>query len=130
MDLILDTCGLLSLTGLAEKKLSKAALSKIESADSLYISSCSLFEISIKHKKGNLPITPFETPIDLWEAAVREYQLEEIAVSSKAFFVASELTDIHSDPFDRIIIAEAISRKIPVVTYDSVFCDYGIDTIC
>ncbi len=129
MDLILDTCGLLSLAGLAKKKLSKATLSRIESVEQLFVSSCSLYEIAIKHKKGNLPINPFDTPIEFWETVVREYQLKEIAVSAKAFFEATDLPEIHADPFDRIIIAEALSLKIPVVTYDTVFCDYGVKTI-
>jgi len=129
MDLILDTCGLLSLSGLAKKKLSKTVLAKIESADNLYIFSCTLFEITIKHKKGNLPIAPFDTPMDFWETAVREYQLEELPVTAKTFFDASELKDIHSDPFDRIIIAESLSRKIPIVTYDTIFFDYGVQVL-
>lgn len=129
MDMIFDTCGLLSLVGLAERRLSKATLAKIERVEELYVSSCSLFEIAIKLKKGNLQITPFDTAIELWETAVREYQLEEIAVSSKIFFKSIELADLHSDPFDRIIIAEALSRNIPVITYDTVFCDYGINVL-
>ena len=130
MDLILDTCGLLSLSGLAKKKLSKSALAKIESADKLYVSSCTLFEIAIKHKNGNLPITPFDTAMDFWETAVREYRLEELPVTAKTFFDASELKEIHSDPFDRIIIAESFARKIPIVTYDTVFLDYSVSVFC
>ena len=129
MDMILDTCGFLSLAGLAKKRLSRATLAQIESVEKLYVSSCSLFEIAIKCKKGNLQISPFDTAIELWETAVREYQLEEIAVSSKAFFRATELADIHSDPFDHIIIVEALSRKIPIVTYDTVFSDYGVKVL-
>ena len=48
MALMLDTCGLLSLIGLAEQRLSTDTLSSIEIADTVYISSCSLFEIAIK----------------------------------------------------------------------------------
>lgn len=47
----------------------------------------------------------------------------------KVFSDAVELPEIHADPFDRIIIAEARARKIPVVTYDAVFSGYGVKTV-
>ena len=129
MELILDTCGLLSLVGLSERRLGKLALHGIEEAEQVYVSSCSLFEIAIKNKKGNLPIHPFGTALELWEAAVEEYRLAELGVSACSFFRSTELPGHHGDPFDRIIISEALSRNIAVVTYDAVFERYGAKTI-
>jgi PIN domain nuclease of toxin-antitoxin system len=128
MELILDTCGFLSLVGLAEKPLTDATLQQIEEADTVYISACSLFEISIKHKKGNLPVRPFENPLQLWRAAVKEFDLTVLPVSDSTFFESTELADVHSDPFDRIIICEALDRGLLLVTYDDVFRRYGVST--
>lgn len=129
MALIVDTCGLLSLVGFADRVLSANAKAAIESADAVYVLSCSLFEIAIKHKKGILDISPFENAMELWERVVSEYELAELPVVGKTFYTASRLEDHHADPFDRIIIAEAISRKIDVVTYDAIFLSYGVGII-
>jgi PIN domain nuclease of toxin-antitoxin system len=129
MELILDTCGFLSLVGLAERKLSKDTCAMLEEAEAVYMLSCSLFEIAIKHKKEKLEVQPFENSMELWKKAVGEYQLTELSVSAEAFFNSTGLPDHHGDPFDRIIIAEALSRKIPIVSYDAVFGRYGVETI-
>ena len=129
MELILDTCGFLSLVGLSERRLNKSTLRSIEEAEQVYVSSCSLFEIAIKNKKGNLPVHPFGTALELWEAAEEEYRLTELGVSARSFFKSTELPDHHGDPFDRIIISEALSRNIAVVTYDAVFECYGAKAI-
>ena len=129
MELILDTCGFLSLVGLSKRRLGKQTLLGIEEAEQVYISSCSLFEISIKNKKGNLPLRPFGTALELWNTAMEGYRLTELDVSADCFFSSTELPDYHGDPFDRIILSEALSRKLTVVTYDAVFDRYGVETI-
>jgi PIN domain nuclease of toxin-antitoxin system len=129
MELMLDTCGFLSLVGLSERPLGKTTLGVVEEAESIYISACSLFEIAIKHKKGNIAIQPFGSAMELWGKAIEEYQLTELPVSAGTFYDSTALPDVHGDPFDRIIIAEALSRKIPIVSYDAIFGRYGVETI-
>ena len=129
MELILDTCGFLSLVGLSEKRLGSASLCVLEEAEMVYVSSCSLFEIAIKHKKGNIAIQPFGNAMELWEKSIEEYRLAVLPVSAEIFFDSTVLPDFHSDPFDRIIIAEALSRNIPVITYDGAFERYAVKTI-
>jgi PIN domain nuclease of toxin-antitoxin system len=126
---MLDTCGFLSLSGLSKKRLSAATLGLFEGAETVYISACSLFEIAIKHKKGNINVHPFGNAMELWEKAVEEYQLVVLPVSAEIFFDSTKLPDHHGDPFDRIIIAESLSRNITVVTYDAAFGRYAMETI-
>ncbi len=130
MDVILDTCGFLSLTGLAEKKLSADTLRVIEEAPSVYVSAGSLFEMAIKHKKNSISLKPFENALALWNTAMEEYRMTELPVTAAVFFASTVLDDFHADPFDRIIIAEAQSRNLTVVTYDLLFSRYGILTMC
>lgn len=126
MAVILDTCGLLSLVGLADKRLSVGTRKKIEITDTVYISACSLFEIAIKHKKRKLNLGVFPDAIALWKQAIAEYDLEEIPVTAKAFFQSSVLPDLHADPFDRIIIAQAKALQVSVVSFDDIFMTYGL----
>ena len=128
MDLILDTCGLLSLSGAVDKKISKRSKGMVSAATRLCISACSLFEISLKVNKGTLALD-FESAMDYWDKAINKYEIETIPVSDYIFYDASMLPDIHNDPFDRIIISEAIANDLTVVTYDSVFLKYDINCI-
>jgi len=129
MDLILDTCGLLSLSGFAETTLSSQTCDLISEADTLYVSACSLFEISIKTKKGNLDIAPFPTARSFWERVVERYGLDVESVIDRDFDDAVSLPQHHKDPFDRIIIAQALRLGSSVVTYDSAFNRYAIHTL-
>ncbi len=43
--------------------------------------------------------------------------------------LAASLPPLHRDPFDRMIVAQALSRRLTVVTADKVFRDYGVDVI-
>ena len=126
MAVMLDTCGLLSLVGLADRRLSVGTRKKIEIADTVYISACSLLELAIKHKKRKLNLGVFPDAITLWQQAIAEYDLVEIPVTGKAFFASSVLPDLHADPFDRIIIAQSKALQVPVVSFDDIFMTYGL----
>ena len=129
MALILDTCGLLSLSGIADKKLSSGCLEKICSANQLYISSCSSFEIALKHKRGQLELGKFSSPEDFWKGCMQRYVLSEVPVSTELFNHAVRLPDHHSDPFDRLIIATALALTCPIVTYDKLFKKYPVKLV-
>lgn len=129
MDLMLDTCGLLSLAGLADKRLSGDALNRIKVAETVYISACSLFEMAIKHKKKNLDLGIFPDARQLWDKVIAEYDLTELAISADVFFKSVSLPDHHADPFDRIIIAQAETLKLTLVTFDPLFVNYGVKVI-
>lgn len=129
MAIILDTCALLSLVGLTDKKLSKPCLAQIKTADKVYLSSCVIFEIAIKHKKQALDLGKFANAKELWEKAITEYQLTELSINYNIFYKSALLPNYHKDPFDRLIIAQASKLGIPVVTFDSMFSKYDIDIL-
>jgi PIN domain nuclease of toxin-antitoxin system len=129
MDVILDTCGLLSLVGLVQKRLSRDALDTICFAEDVYVSSCSMFEIALKHKKHGLELGFFNGADVLWRSAMEEYELTQLPVSSEIFYDAVMLPDYHADPFDRLIIAQAKQLTIPVVSFDGLFERYGVAVI-
>ena len=126
MELILDTCALLSLAGIAEKKLRRSTLQLISRAGHVYVSACSLFEISLKFKRKKLDLGRFESAMDFWAEAIDAYELEELPILSLDFHSAVCLPDHHTDPFDRIIIAQAIRTESEIVTYDHCFSQYAV----
>ena len=129
MALMLDTCGLLSLAGLADKRLSGGTLSRIKESEFVYVSACSLFEISIKHKRKKLNLVFFRDARQMWDKVIREYELTEVPVTADDFFLSVDLPDHHADPFDRIIIAQAMRQHLTLVTFDPLFDSYDIKVI-
>lgn len=129
MELILDTCGLLSLSGLADRPLSDQTLQVLQSAHTVGVSACSAFEIAIKHKKGTLPLGRFRSTELFWREVVRTYHLEEVAVTSELFLASTRLPDFHADPFDRIIVASALRSGAGVVTYDRLISQYDVECL-
>lgn len=129
MDLILDTCGLLSLAGLADRPLSKQTLKRLRAAAEVGVSACSAFEIAIKHKKGALTLGRFSTLDLFWREVLRAYDLEEIPVSSELFLASTRLPDHHADSFDRLIVATALQQRSAVVTYDRLIALYPVECL-
>jgi PIN domain nuclease of toxin-antitoxin system len=107
--------------------LSPKAISAISNPQSIcYFSVASVWELAIKIKKGNLKLskTLEETVFLLKENYYQVLDIEEVDV-----FKTMELDFFHKDPFDRIIISQALTRNIESVSSDSVFDLYPIKRI-
>lgn len=90
----------------SEKRSSAARTAYADPANELYVSVASLWEIIVKHRLGKLPLeAPIEEMIEPLKAAraVQILQLREGAV-----YRLSSLPDVHRDPFDRMLICQAL----------------------
>jgi len=110
----------------ASNLLSVRAIELISSpANTIYFSRISLFEMAIKQKLGKLPGT-FVTPLDVYNQAIKdsfsELPLENSHIS---FYEKVPLFQEHRDPFDRVLIAQAMFEKVPVITIDPKFRLYS-----
>ena len=124
--MLLDTCALLWL-GQGGGRLSQDALASIDNAPVVYVSAISGFEIGVKAAKGKLSLP--SRPAEWLATVVEHHDLRELSVDLAAAVRAAELPAIHADPVDRILIATAEARNLPVVTGDAVFARYGVDVI-
>lgn len=123
--MILDTCALLWLV--EGTTLSASTLKKIDEAPIVYVSAITAFEIALKYRQGKL-ILPAE-PEDWFKRVLIHHNLEMIDISLEIALKSTTLPQIHKDPADRFIIATAKLHKIPVVTKDKIFNDYGVKII-
>jgi PIN domain nuclease of toxin-antitoxin system len=117
--ILLDT-SVLIFAAISPERLSKRATVVLENdANLLELSAVSLSEIAIKAALGKLRIT----------AAVARRAVEDLGIRVLPYTAdhAFELFDLplhHGDPFDRQIIAQALSEKIPILTSDEKFSLY------
>ena len=122
MRLLLDTHVLLWLAT-DDVKLSRGTRTLIEDGDNeCLFSPVSIAEIALKHKKH-----PDLMPFDGTEARsvfIRDGLLE-LPLTSRHAAEADSLELYHSDPFDRMLLAQAKSEGIKIVSHDRQFPQYG-----
>ena len=123
MKLLLDTHTF--LWALSEpNRLSKKQIAAMEDpTNKVYVSSISITEIAIKASLGKLELS-FD-PID----AAERSGFEMLDFSAKDALLLKDLPFHHRDPFDRMLIAQAISRKLMIATQDSIIDRYDCQTL-
>ena len=124
MRYLLDTHTLLWFIS-EDKKLSNRAHRLIlDSNSEIFLSIASLWEIAIKVNIGKLALEqPFEQLFPK-ELHFHKIRILDITVDSLARLTA--LPVHHRDPFDRLIIAQALVERIPIIGVDSAFDAYGV----
>ncbi len=121
MKLLLDTHILLWVSG-GSPRLSSAARKLIsDQTNELIFSVASIWEIAIKHGKGY-------SGFDANPALVRNASLEngyvELDVTGQHAITVANLPPIHKDPFDRLLIAQAMVEGITLLTADATIAQY------
>jgi len=124
--MILDTCALLWLAQ-GGGRLSASARKSIGSEPVVYVSAITGFEIGIKCRKGKLELPA--RPSDWFETVLAHHDIQVLPLDLPACIRATELPAIHADPCDRLIIAAAEHHRMPVVTADPIFQQYGIEVL-
>lgn len=104
-------------------RLSKRAAEAIRAADQVYVSAVTGWEIAIEAALGRI-----ETTRDVG-AAVAESGFEELPLRLSHTEVLRSLPPHHRDPFDRMLLAQAISESLTLVTRDRAFGDYGVSVL-
>jgi PIN domain nuclease of toxin-antitoxin system len=106
-------------------KLSSHVLATIESAGTqAAVSVASLWEIAIKTSLNKLSLPkPFD---ELFPGSVTESGLALLGILPNHIAAVSRLPFHHRDPFDRLLIAQAQTEELTVITADTAFAAYGI----
>jgi PIN domain nuclease of toxin-antitoxin system len=123
MRLLLDTHSLLWFLA-NPKKLNQSTKQIIEEADEVLISLVSLWEIAIK-----LSIKKLELPLDFDEFVDDHLPANGITVLPLQIAHVKTLLQLplhHRDPFDRLLIAQAMTEDIPLVSADVAFDSYRV----
>ncbi|HMA09361.1 MAG TPA: type II toxin-antitoxin system VapC family toxin [Ramlibacter sp.] len=92
----------------------------IESADEVYVSAASIWEVAIKARLGKIKVDPHELA-----AAIEASGFLELPVSARHAAGVAKLELHHNDPFDRLLIAQALTEPLKLVTVDEVLAKYS-----
>lgn len=115
MRLLLDTHLLLWAAGEPDK-LSTRAKTLMEDQDNVLVfSAASLWEITIKTGLGR---ADFQVDPHLLRRGLIENGYEELPITSQHALAVGQLPDVHRDPFDRILVAQATVEGVLLLTHD------------
>ena len=106
-------------------RLSGAARRAIEDdANTIFVSAASAWEIATKHRIGKLPQAE-AVALDV-TGAIAGQGFEALAITVDDAERAGRLPGPHRDPFDRVLIAQAMARDLAVVSVDRALDGYGV----
>ena len=125
MKYLLDTNALLYMFG-APSELSARARRIVRDESDLSVSIVSFWEIAIKQSIGKLQ---FRMTIPELESSCKERDIKVLGLSSAAIESIKGFPKIHGDPFDRILIAHALTGNMVIVTSDGVMPQYPVRTV-
>ncbi len=124
MNILLDTCTFLWLVS-DSNELSQNARHLFENpANEVYLSVASAWEIIVKHNLGKLPLP--ELPHNFIKNNRMQHRIESLSLDETAVLQLSRLPEYHKDPFDRIIICQAIAGSMTILTPDSHISRYPV----
>ena len=123
MRILLDTQVLLWWLA-SDRRLDGAATQIIgDPANQVFISPASIWEVSIKRHRGRL-----EAPDDFVDYVERE-RFETVNVTAHHGWSAGALPMHHRDPFDRLLVAQALSENLTLMTSDGALRRYDVDIL-
>ena len=98
----------------------------LEISNECFVSSISIWEIAIKTNIGKLD---FSFTFQELELLLTENNIEIISPTIEDFTTYQKLPLLHKDPFDRILIAQTITKGLSIITKDGEFTQYEVPVI-
>lgn len=127
MRYLLDTCTFLWVSQQTEM-LSAASVAAInESSNELFVSDVSIWEITLKHSNGKLPLPSIPR---IWiPEKFTHHQFKSLSLDQDSMYRSGELPKVHPDPFDRLLAAQAIESGMTILSPDTPLSSLGASRI-
>lgn len=126
MNVLLDTCVFLWIVrgDSALSPIAKATFS--DRGNIVYLSAVSVWEIVVKNRLGRLPLAQ---PAEIYVPKEREkHRILPLDLTESAVLVLKRLPDLHADPFDRMLVCQAIAHGMVLLTPDAQIQAYPVNS--
>lgn len=128
MRLLLDTHALIWAVAAPERLGDAARAALVAVGAEVFASHVSLWEMAIKRRLGKL--NDLDRPaIDWFETFVPKSRMLQLPIAAAHLGAVEFLPPKHSDPFDRLLIAQARHEGLVIVTRDELVTQYEVDVI-
>lgn len=124
MKCLLDTCAWIFLLTNDEELSNRQKEVILDSSNTMYLSVVSAWEMAIKISKGKLEL-PKSLDDLIVESCIKDgYTILDLDIFS--VLNIKNLPNHHQDPFDRMLISQAINHDLTIITTDSIFPQYEV----
>lgn len=127
MKLLLDTCTFLWIITDAPELSAKARELFIDPANEAFLSAVSTWEISVKHALGRLPLP--ELPSRFIPTQREKHAIDPLPLEEEATLYLPALPEYHKDPFDRMLICQAMVHGMVILTPDDLITQYPVRSV-
>ena len=127
MRLLLDTHAFLWWLAGSERLSGTARHAMANEANSILVSAASAWEISTKYRLGKLPGAEM-VALDV-AGSIASQGFQELGITVEDGDRAGRLAGLRCDPFDRMLIAQALVRDLVLVSYETLFDRYGVQRL-
>jgi PIN domain nuclease of toxin-antitoxin system len=125
--LLLDTCTFLWIVAGAKELSPNAARLFADPAHEIWLSAVSVWEISVNHALGKLPLPD---ALDRFVVSHRErHGVSALPLEERAVLHLHKLPPLHRDPFDRMLICQALEHDCILLTPDPLIVQYPVRTL-
>jgi PIN domain nuclease of toxin-antitoxin system len=124
MRLLLDTHIFLWLISAAPQLSQETRDIILDTSNDVYLSAASIWETTIKYQLGKLPLP--NSPEVYLPHAREQHQIMPLSIDEASVALLASLPLIHRDPFDRILVCQALLHGLTLVTVDNLVRAYPV----
>ena len=127
MKLLLDTCTFLWLLADARELSPRARELVRDPANEVYLSAAAVWEIAVKYGLGRLPLP---APPERFVPLQREHHgIAPMGIDEESVLQVHRLPMLHRDPFDRVLVCQAIVHGMAILTPDPLVTQYAVRSL-
>jgi PIN domain nuclease of toxin-antitoxin system len=125
--ILLDTCTFLWIAADSPELSTTARKLFADPANEVFLSAVAAWEIMVKHALGRLPLP--EPPERFIPMHRDLHQIAPLPLAEAAVMQLAKLPDYHRDPFDRMLVCQAIADGLALLTPDELIAQYPVRTV-
>jgi len=127
MKILLDTCTFLWIITDDPRLSQQARKLFIDTENEVYLSVASTWEIVIKYNLDKLSLP--KPPQKYIPSKRKEHDIDSLPLNEEATLYLPKLPNLHKDPFDRILICQAIVAGLIILTPDELITQYPLRSV-